>query len=135
MSRSPADISKTVGRGAEYHLKAAFIRRIFRELSRLGEDQRQVLQYRVHISFFRNADVELLRAKSDARAHLPEAPRQECAAVDGVLEPLLEVRRNIAIQEDLDGAFLLPRELPNLQVACMRRGLPIEMPRALESFV
>ena len=66
---------------------------------------------------------------------LGEAPAEEGAAVDGVLEPVGQFRRDVAIEEDLDRALGFAREFAHLQFAGVRGGFPVHVARALESVV
>src|SRR3954451_19893091 len=68
-------------------------------------------------------------------ALIRQAPYQEGTTLDRMLEPAVELRGDVAVQEDLDGLFLLARELPNLQRAHVRRRFPIDVARAFQRFV
>ncbi len=71
----------------------------------------------------------------NGRALGGEAPGEERAAGDGVLEPGVEMVRHVAVEEDLDGLFLLAREFANLQTADMGGGFPIDVAGAFEGLV
>ena len=83
----------------------------------------------------RLAEVETLGAEVDRGAPAGKPPRQERAAIDGVLEPGVEFGRDVAVQKHLHGLLLLAREFADLQAAHVRRGFPIDVVRAFERLV
>src|SRR5229473_5856930 len=135
MGWGPPEFAKAKRRRAEHNLKTSVIGRPFLGLSGLRKHQRQILENRVDVALFWDPDFKLLRTETDAGAHLPEAPHQVRAAFDGMLEPVFEFRRNVAVEENLDSGFLFARELANLQISRMRRGFPVQVARALEGLI
>ena len=52
-----------------------------------------------------------------------------------MFEPLVQLVRHIAVQEDFDGLFQLAGEFADLQTADVRRRFPVDMARAFEGLV
>ena len=71
----------------------------------------------------------------DPHRLIRQPPRQKRAAVHRAFEPILETGRRLQIQKQLNRLLLVPRELPHLQAARMRRRLPVHMPRAFERLI
>ena len=131
----PAGIAKLPRRRRKDDLVARLIQRGLRAVGRLRIDQGQVPQDRINIALFRLAESEALRSELNRRTLVREAPCQEGATIDGMFEPGIQVRRDVAVQEDLHRLLLFARKLADLQAADVRRGLPVHMPRTLKSFV
>src|SRR5689334_1047982 len=71
----------------------------------------------------------------DRRSLVRKLPREKRATIDRVLEPAVELMRQVAIEKNFDRLLLLSRELPHLQTAHVSRRLPIHVPRAFERLV
>src|SRR5450755_3201953 len=133
--RDPSGIFEPLRRGGNHDRKAALIEGLFGRATGFGSHQRQIFQDGINVSFFRQAKVEILRAKMNAHGLIRQPPGQERAAIHGVFEPFLEAGGGIQIEKQLDGLFLVASEFAHLQIARVRGSFPVHVPRALESFV
>src|ERR1019366_5618125 len=113
----PAGVEERTGRWSEGNFEARIVQGPLYSVGALRIHQSQVLENSIYVAVLGLAEFKSVGAEVNGRSLSGEAPGEERAAVDGVLEPGVEMVRHVAVEEDLDGLFLLAREFANLQTA------------------
>src|ERR1017187_7728089 len=131
----PTGVAERAGRWSEDDLEARIIQGWFRCVGALRVHQCQVLENSIYVSVLGLAKLISVGPEVNRGALGGQAPRQERAAVHGVLEPGVESVRHVAVEKDLDSLFHLAGEFANLQTPHMRRRLPIDVAGALHGLV
>src|ERR1039457_1891897 len=90
----PAGVLERAGRWREDNLEARIIEGRFRRVGALRIHQRQVLQNSIYVAVLGLAELVYVGAEGNRSALVGKPPRQERAAIHGVLEPRVEMVRH-----------------------------------------
>src|SRR5215831_5310531 len=131
----PARFQKAARRGGEDDLITYIVEWRVHNSDSLRIHQSKIFEDSINVAVLRLAEDVTIGAEVNRHALRREAPCQERAAGDGMFEPGVKLRRDIAIEEDFDRLLLLARELADLEAGGVGGRLPIHVSCALKCFV